>query len=207
MRGRLAVIGCFAAGYGLMFCLAWFLVGRIDLSVYLDAIMLFFKSGMTLHFLLAALLFACGATLLKKGHGTATKSRGWILLTLTFPICFFVILLGGVFLRRLLPDIPWLFAWFSAGFITVSLASGITFSFTRRNNPKYWLGAVMMLATLYFLLAIAVVPQFGDIERIYRLSMGSVTTLSDGRLPLLLTGISLAFTAGFLKTIWRPSWK
>jgi len=50
-----AAICGFIVSYALVFCLAWFLVNRVDLFPHLDRVMLFFKNGMTLHILLAAL--------------------------------------------------------------------------------------------------------------------------------------------------------
>ncbi len=208
LRRRLAAIAGFTATYGLVFWLAWLLVSRVDLPAHLDAVMLFFKNGMTLHFLLAGLLLLWGVALLKRGNDTEPGSHGWLLLTLPCPVCFAVILFSGAFLRILLPDVPGLFVLLYAGFITVSLISGLVLHIARRRSPEHGLGTVMVLAALYFLITIAVVPQFGDMERIYRLSTGSVTTtLSDSRLPLLLAAMALAFTFGLVKTLRRASWK
>ena len=205
LRWRLAAICGFIVSYALVFCLAWFLVNRVDLFSRLDTVMIFFKNGMTLHILLAALLLVWGVTLLKKGGGTEVRSHGWLLLALPCPVCFSVILFSGAFLHNLLPDIPWLFAWLYAGFILISLISGLALARFGKGNNEHGLGSIMVLAALYFLITIAVVPQFGDIERIYRLSLNSVTILENSRLPLLLVGMSLAFMVGFLKTIRRSS--
>ncbi len=207
LPGRLAAVCGFLAGYGAVFWLAWLLVSRVDLLARLDTVMLFFKNGMTLHLLLAGLLLLWGVALLKKEDQAAAGSHGWLLLTLPCPVCFSVILFSGGFLRILLPDVPWLFGWLFAGFIIVSLISGISLALFGRGNAEHGLGTVMVLAALYFLVTIAVVPQFGDIERIYRLSRTSGTTLADSRLPLLLAATGLAFAAGFLRTLWRSSWK
>jgi predicted transporter len=207
LSGRLAAFCGFIAGYGIVFFPAWFLASRTNLLSHLDTIMLFLKNGMALHFLLAALLLIWGLALLQKGRGAEPKSHGWLLLTLPCPVCFSVILFSGAFLHNLLPDVPYPFAWLFAGFITVSLMSGLALSFVQQGNPEHSLGTVMVLAALYFLLTIAVVPQFGEIERIYRLSRTSVTSLADSRMHLLLAGMSLAFTIGLLKTVWRLSWK
>jgi predicted transporter len=202
LRWRLAAICGFIVSYALVFCLAWFLVNRVDLFSHLDRVMLFFKNGMTLHILLAALLLVWGVTLLKRGDGPEARSHGWLLLALPCPVCFSVILFSGAFLHNLLPDVPWLFVWLYAGFILISLISGLALA---RLGKEHGLGSIMVLAALYFLITIAVVPQFGDIERIYRLSLNSVTILENSRLPWLLVGMSLAFMVGFLKTIRRSS--
>ncbi|WP_456386962.1 DUF2162 family putative transporter [Desulfolithobacter sp.] len=69
LSGRLAVLCGFIAGYGIVFFLAWFLASRTDLLSHLDTIMLLLKNGMTLHFLLAALLLAWGTALLGGKQG------------------------------------------------------------------------------------------------------------------------------------------
>jgi len=205
-RWRLAATYCFIACYALVFSLAWFLVEQVDLFSHLDTVMLFFKNGMTLHIVLAALLLIWGVTLLKRGSDQETKSHGWLLLALPCPVCFSVILFSGAFLHNLLPDLPWLFAWLYLGFILISLISGVTLTRFGKGNNEHGLGSIMVLAALYFLITIAVVPQFGDIERIYRLSQGSVTILENNQLSRFLAGAALAFAMGFFRTFRRSAW-
>ncbi|MFH0784917.1 MAG: DUF2162 family putative transporter [Pseudomonadota bacterium] len=199
-----AFIGFFSS-YGLVFLLAWLVVGWIDLSSHLNAVMLFAKNGMTVHFLLAAVLLLWGVALLKKKGAPNDRSRGWLLLALPCPVCFSVILCSGAFLHNLFPKNPWLFAWLFTGFISASLACALCFVLFSKGNAEHGLGRIMVLAALYFLVTIAVVPQFSDFERIYRVSKATVI-LVDHRLPLLLAGISLAFAGGFIQTIRRPLW-
>jgi len=201
---RFWVLVGFVASYALVFGLAWLVATRVDLLAHLDTVMLLFKNGMTLHMLLAVLLLLWGAALLKKRQGAKEKSRGWLLLALPCPVCFSVILFAGSFLHNLLPDVPYLFAWLFAGFTTLSLFSAIGFALLGGESGEHGLGAAMVLAALYFLVTIAVVPQFGDLERIYRVSKSTVIVV-DQRLPLFLAGMSLVFATGFLKTLKRIS--
>jgi predicted transporter len=157
--------------------------------------------------MLAALLLVWGVVLLKKSGGCEHNSRGWMLLSMPCPVCFAVILFSAAFLRRLLPDTPWAFVCLGAGFILVSLISGAGLAFFNRGDPEQGLGAVMVLAALYFLITIAVAPQFADIERIYRISKSSGAAMPDKRLLLLLMGLAPAFAAGFIQAIRKTSWK
>ena len=199
---RLLAFCCFCISYGLVFVSAWYLVGRVDLSAHLETVMLVAQYGMTVHFLLAALLLVWGVALLQKSGERPDGSQGWLLLALPCPVCFSVILCSGAFLHNLFPETPWLFPRLFAGFIGVSLVSALVFALYAKGSAEHGLGRVMMLAALYFLVTIAVVPQFGELERISRISKSTVI-LADHRLPLFLAGMSLVFTFGFLKTLKR----
>lgn len=204
MARRLWVLVGFAAGYALVFGLAWLVVSRIDPLAHLDTVMRLFKNGMTLHMLLAVLLLLWGAALLKKRVAPQGQSRGWLLLALPCPVCFSVILFAGSFLHNLLPDVHGLFAWLFAGFIGVSLVSALVFALFAKGGAEHGLGRVMVLAALYFLVTITVVPQFADLERIYRISKSTVMVV-DQHLPLFLAGMFLVFITAFLTTFRRVS--
>ncbi len=203
---RLWLTCAYLVSYATIFTLAWFLVCRINLLTRLDTVMLFFKNGMTLHFLLAALLLIWGITLLKQSPQVHKTSRAWLLLALPCPVCFSVILFSGAFLHNLLPQATNIFTWLFAGYAGLSLSTSFLLLACGRNNPEHTLGSIMILAALYFLVTIAVVPQFADIERIYRLSRSSVTTLPQQQLPLLLASMGAAFGFGFFRKARKNSW-
>ncbi len=203
--GRLTTLLSFLASYALVFWLAWFLVITVDFVTQLDKVMLFFKNGMTLHFLLAGLLLIWGVTLLKSRQ--KEHSHAWLLLALPCPVCFSVIVFSGGFLHSLWPENQYIFPALATVFSSIALVSAFIVVFFIRGCAEQSLGAVMLLAALYFLITLAVVPQFGDIERIYRLSKTSVTVLTDPKLPLFFTGLGLAFAAGFLLSLRKEgSW-
>lgn len=207
IKRRIAAISVFLTAYGAVFLLSRFLVTRIDLTASIDGMMMFFKSGMTLHLVLAGLMLLWGTGLLKRRTGGDEQSRGWFLLAVPCPVCFSVILFSSAFLYSMRPDAPLVFVCFFAGFAALSLVSALCFSLVRVDTPEHGLGAVMVLTALYFLITIAVVPQFRDAERVYRLGLGSAPGISLKQAFFLAAGTGLAFTAGALKTIWRPSWK
>jgi predicted transporter len=205
-KKTMAILG-FIGTYGLIFWLAWLLIRKVNFLEHLDKVMLFFENGMTLHFVLAGLLLVWGIALLKKDSSQSKHTHAWLLLTLPCPVCFSVILFSGSFLVSLSPDIPWLFGGLATGFIVVSLLTSLVIVFASKGNPKQNLGTIMMLVALYFLLSMIVIPQFTDFERIYRLSLGSVTTMQSEKFPLLLTMVSIIFTLSFIKSFWRTRWK
>ncbi|HET98400.1 MAG TPA: hypothetical protein ENN98_06875 [Desulfurivibrio alkaliphilus] len=204
VRRNLLVAGGFVWGYLLLFALAWLMVVRFDFLAHLQTVMTLAAGGMLLHFLLAALLLVWGVVLLqKRGHQPAVAGRGWLLLALPCPVCFAVILFSMAFLDNLLPGNPWLIAWLAGGFMAVSLGSGLFFFFLSQKLDGQGLGMVMVLAALYFLVTIAIVPQFGDLERIYRISSNMVVP-ADSRQLLLLGAMALAFGFGFIQSLRRP---
>jgi predicted transporter len=202
VRRNLMVAGAFVCGYLLLFALAWLMVVRFDFLAHLQTLMTLAAGGMLLHFLLAALLLVWGVLLQKRGHQQAVAGRSWLLLALPCPVCFSVILFSMAFLHNLLPGNPWLIAWLAGGFMAVSLGSGLFFFFLNQKVGDQGLGMVMVLAALYFLVTIAIVPQFGDLKRIYRISSNMVV-LADSRLLLLLAGMALAFGFGFIQSLRR----
>ncbi|PTN35578.1 DUF2162 family putative transporter [Desulfonatronum sp. SC1] len=203
LRRNLLVVGGFYGGYLLLFALAWLMVAHFDFLAHLQMVMTLAAGGMLLHFLLAALLLLWGVVLLQKqSDQPAAASRGWLLLALPCPVCFAVILFTMAFLHNLLPGNPWLMAWLAGGFVLVSLGSGLLFFLLNQKVGGHGLGLVMVLAALYFLLTIAIVPQFGDLERIYRISSNMVV-LADSRLLLLLAAMALAFGFGLIQSLRR----
>lgn len=208
LAGKLGVLAGYGLGYGLVFGFAWILLTRINLPDHLETVMHLFQSGMTMHFVLALLLLLRGIVLLGRREKNAGQaSHGWLFLSLPCPVCLSVIVMSCAFLHSFFPENRWIFLWLFAGFILISLATALVLSGQGQGRPEKTLGTVMVLAALYFLITIAVVPQFADVERIYRLSRASGLPLADRRLPMLAVGCVLAFGVGFIKTVWRRAWK
>ncbi len=207
-RGWPAAVLFFATVHAPVFWTAWFVSDRIKAGAYLDRVLLVAENGMALHLLLAALLLVWGVTLLGRCGCSVQKSRGWLLLSLPCPVCFLVIITSGAMAETLMPKIPWLFAYMYAGFVATGLASAFILSrVMRRTPPEHGLGALMVLASLYFLLTVTFAPQMGEVERIYRLSREAVPTAHDNRRYMLLGGFGLAFAAGFATSMRRLRWK
>jgi predicted transporter len=63
--------------------------------------------------------------------------------------------------------------------------------------PEHTLGAAMLLIAVYFILSVIIMPQFGDIDKIYRIAAyrGEKASMNT-RDILLLSSMMFAFFAG-----------
>ena len=195
----------FALSYGLMFYLSWLIVVKIDFLFHLRALMTLFKGGMLVHFLIALLLLWWGARLLLRGP-VQQPSRGWLLLVIPCPVCFTVFLCSSALLENLSGGNVLAMAVLFAGYLFISGVTAAILYFLRPEHKEHMLGSIMVLAALYFLLTVLIVPQFSDIERIYRLSGGrDLSPIENSAYVITLLTASLA--VGIIRTIWRPMWK
>ncbi|MBU2631551.1 MAG: DUF2162 domain-containing protein [Proteobacteria bacterium] len=162
----------FMTVYAMVFGAAAVLLLNVNLTAHIGLMQDFFKSGMTLHFLVAVLLLIWGVFLMKRPRGQTQSSRGWILLVLPCPVCFTVILLSCSFLNAIYPGRIMVFFALYAGFIIVSLA--VAFAITRFVKTlaaaHRFTGMLMVYIAVYFMLSIIVIPQFADLDKIYTIA-------------------------------------
>lgn len=199
----------FALTYALLFVLAAWGLRRFDLPAHLETIQKLLQGGMTVHLLMAGMMIAWGLALLRRNHHQGA-SRGWLLLILPCPVCVTVIVFSLAFVLALFPDnflriTGGLYLVFLAISLSVGLAmAGVMSSLGRRttHSAENLLGGAMVLLGAYFLLSMVVLPQFADVDKIYRLARhktgGSPETLAD-LLPLVLFFV-FSFTVGFGRT-------
>jgi len=202
---RILIALLFMAGYGMVFCVAAVLLLKVNLMAHIDFLQDFFKSGMTLHFILAALLMVWGINLIKKRHESRGSTMGWIPLVLPCPVCIIVILLSCGFLNAVYPGRPFVFLELYTGFIIVSMGVAVTVAWLVRKpgGAEGFLGLLMIYIAVYFMLSIIVVPQFSDLDKIYKVSMSeSVFELSRGKFFLSILTI-IALITGFLNPLKR----
>ena len=192
----------FVTGYALVFMLAAGVVTTINLTAHIDGLQAFFKSGMTLHFIMALLLVLWGIKLLSEKSAQRT-TRGWIPLVVPCPVCFTAILLSSGFVATFYPGSLWVFIGLFAGYILISLAVAFGFFLlvrirNRKGSAEPFLGTLMLYLAGYFLLSVIIIPQFADLDKIYRLSLSdSVFEWSKQNLFVLaiaLTGLAAGFT-------------
>lgn len=195
---RLLLCLGFIAGYLPLFALAWLLVLRFDFLAHLQTVMTLVKQGMTIHFLLAALLLLWGVALLRQEQGARAASHGWLLLATPCPVCFSVILASAGLLHGIYPDNSLIIAWLFGGFMAVALLSALLL-IRPGHLDNHSLGRFMLLAALYFLISVSVVPQFSALERVYRLGSDLAAPM-DFRHILLLAMLAQVFGVGFFKT-------
>lgn len=196
----------FAAGYGLVFLMAWAIIAHVDMTARLDRFTLLFKSGMTLHLILAVLIMIWGAGLLTSRKATGGKrpqpSRVWMALAIPCPVCFTVILLSSGFLAALYPDQTWILAGLYLGFVLTGLSSAFLISRVARGRAEAVLGTLMIYISGYFMLSVLLVPQWADLNKIYRLSLPETSDifgplLVDTRWAILTLFILITFCLGF----------
>lgn len=200
-RKKTGVALAFIGGYGFVFLSAAFLLANVNLAVHLDSLQTFFKSGMTLHFLLALLMGLWGVKLLT--IESAQTSRGWIPLVMPCPVCFTAILLSCSFVKTLYPDNNGLLFGLYLGFILVSLVSfgSMARLIKTSQSADRFLGTLLLYIAGYFMLSVIVIPQFADMERIFRISRPEPISKIEPA-QWLVMGISLAaLVAGLIKPL------
>jgi predicted transporter len=174
----LTVITSFCLCYGLMFLLTWFIVSKVNFLDHLTTFMTFFKGGMIVHFIFAVLLFGWGVRLLTRQ--AVTPSRAWLLLVIPCPVCFTVFLSSTALMDSISGGNPWAMVMLFGGYIFVSGITATVLYYFRPDHKEHMLGSFMVVAALYFLLTVIIVPHFSDIERIYHLSSGKPFISPDG---------------------------
>jgi predicted transporter len=155
---------------------------------------------------MAGVMIAWGLALLRRPHRHGSSSRGWLLLTLPCPVCATVIVFSLAFVLSLFPDH---FA-LTAGslyltFLVISLAMmGLMLGLGRMTalSAENLLGGAMVLLSAYFLLSMAILPQFTDVDKIYRLARYQPSAQPQDLTTLLPLAVLTLFTflAGFGRT-------
>ena len=201
--GRAAVLVLFAVTYALVFALVGLALKVIDPIKHFASIQSFLKSGMTVHMVMAVLMMLWGLILVRQHHHTEADSRGWLLLVLPCPVCATVILFSLALAVSFFPDH---FTAVVGGlyllFLMMGTGSGLLLLLFQKKaqvSPELFLGVVMLLMAGYFILSLTVMPQFAELENVYRLAryQGGHTVL-DHRAVMITVAFCLAFfAAGF----------
>ncbi|MGD9950225.1 MAG: DUF2162 family putative transporter [Desulfobulbus sp.] len=202
-QAKIVRILAFALLYGLLFALVAIGLRVLDPLAHLEGIQHFLQSGMQIHLLMAGVMILWGLVLLRTSHHHGSGSRGWLLLTLPCPVCATVIVFSIAFCLSLFPDrFPQVVGGLYLAFLCISLAAmGLMLGLSRvsKQSAEMLLGGTMILLGAYFLLSMAVLPQFTDVDKIYRLARyqtpGQPQDLT-ALLPFLILSL-LTFAAGF----------
>ncbi len=212
-RERLAGLLLFALVWSLVFAAVALILPRLDPLRHLAAIQSLMGAGMLIHLLLAGLMLIWGAILLRRREAGRAAGRGWLLLVLPCPVCVTVIFLSAAFFSARFPEygaalVPGLYLVFMAIALVAAFigARGLT----RAANPETFLGGTMLLLATYFLLSVTIMPQFTDLDKVYRLAgcPGERTTVDPNQIFPVLVLVGLAFVSGFASTwkrtgLWR----
>ncbi|MFH2058022.1 MAG: DUF2162 family putative transporter [Pseudomonadota bacterium] len=204
-RNRTMICVGFVAAYGFVFLAVVLILTKINLSHHIELLQDFFKSGMTLHFLMALLTGGWGVRLLLKNKQIQNTSRGWILLVLPCPVCLSVILLSCSFVSVLYPGRPLVFVSLYAGFILISFVAAVLFAVILKDRVAAgpFLGILMLYIAGYFLLSVIVIPQFADLDKIYRISLiGQGIKITRETIIVIIISLS-ALAVGLIKPLKR----
>ncbi len=195
-----------AALYGFLTLGCWFLLNKINLLNHLGFITTVSTGSMTVHGIFALLLFIWGAYLLTTSSDQHDGSYGWLLLVIPCPVCLLVFICSTALLHSFFPEKTEVLVLLYAGFITLSYTVALLFIFLfRAFQPEKVLGNTMLFCALYFLLTVVMVPQFSQIERIYRLCSGRAAL--PQHYGELFGAAAILLIIGFMLQLKREIWK
>jgi predicted transporter len=204
----------FALTYLLLFLVSSLILQRVDLMTHFATVQKFLQSGMLVHIIMAAGLAAWGIILLKrKEQISAHASYGWLALIVPCPICLTVIFLSVAFIVAYFPDAGHLAViWAYIVFMGIALFTvlGMTlWGIKSSSTPEADMGAAMLIIAVYFFLSVIIMPQFGEMDSIYRIAAykGEKQTIKIGELSWLYVIMAALFAAGFLKMIIKSKRK
>ena len=200
---KAVVLLAFLFSYSVVFLLAALVLKRVDLVRHLDTVQSLIRSGMLIHLLMAGLMAVWGVALLKQKPDTMSVSRGWLLLVLPCPVCATVIAFYAAFLFMLFPDqaVASLAALYTAFILISAVAATLVYLYEIRSRQNVTqsreslLGGAMLLMAAYFLLSVTLMPQFGDLDKVYRLACYPCDSARTGALSVLV--VSAAAAAAF----------
>lgn len=171
----------FSLTYLLLFGAVVYILQRFDFTAHLDSIQRFLQSGMLVHLLIAALMIVWGILLLKRDGGESgnkskrhKKSKSWLILAMPCPLCFTVILFSAGVVLAMYPD-HFLRSGliFYGAFMVISLFTPVLvhlFGKKALSSPDSFLGGAMLLIAVYFFLSATIMPQFAELDQIYRMA-------------------------------------
>jgi predicted transporter len=215
-RERLLGLVAFAGVWAAVFSAVALVLPRLDPLRHLAAIQSFMRAGMLIHLVMAGLMAVWGVVLLRRSESPARGSRGWLLLVLPCPVCVTVIFLSAAFFLARFPEhgallVPGLYL----AFMGIALAAAALAGRRPRGRPEggapaavapeSFLGGAMLLLAVYFFLSVTIMPQFADLDKVYRLAGphgdARAAVANPSRLVPVLAAVT-AFAAGF-GTTWK----
>ena len=192
--------------YLLLFFSLYTLTRHFQLLNYLDRFLQVLRYGMAIHLLIALGLILWGVSLLLRQTPLLQRERSnkeALLLIFPCPVCATVILLTISLAHSVLPfsllsTTGLLFGTFSI----ISLATVATlFPFRRKigKSDSSFLGLVMVIVALYFLLTVLIAPVYQETQDVYRLASQNTgnTPLDLKSFLVLLVAVATLFSIGF----------
>lgn len=204
LKNRIIGFIIFSLSYMAVFFAAELLISNINPEVHLMKIQKILKSGMLIHIVMAFFMLLWGVLLLRHKGSDHKKSKGWMLLAFPCPVCITVIFISLGFLITLYPDNPkTVVSGLYAAFIGINLFTVICIGLYRKHRDvelESFLGSIMLLIAVYFIVSVTVMPHFSDIDKVYRLATYKGNQPPQELLhivPFLLLTV-FAFAGGFI---------
>ena len=192
-----------AALYALVFAGVYLLAAKVNLLAHYDLFEPLWQHGLTLHWLVAALMFFWGFLLLRQRPEAccAGRTKGWLALVIPCPVCLSVLFMSTTGLTLYFPqEAARATAALFGAFALLALAAGLMALKGRSpaaGAAERTLGLTMMLTAAYFMVSALILPQFAEISKVYRLAAYAAENKGGGPTARLeIWGLVLAVAAG-----------
>jgi predicted transporter len=203
LRKKLIFLFLYSLVYLLIFMLSSHILQGINIIHYFELVQGLLKSGMLIHILIACGLVIWGIILLKRADKPGDGSFAWVALIIPCPVCVTVIFFSSAFLLSYFPHFGYVAVLGSyVGFMAIVIVTVISMTLWGGkfgSTPESILGSAMLIIAVYFFLAVIIMPQFGDIDKIYRLAayQGEKQIIDKSHVLLLYSIMATLFTTGF----------
>lgn len=202
--GKALGLCAYALIYAGIFSLSFWVLEQVSILNHFQAFQEVMQSGMLIHVILAGLLMVWGLILLASGRMGMKTSLGWLALVMPCPVCALVIFFNVSLLLAFFPGAgltALLLVW--AGFVGTGLGSALilTILLSRlETSPESVLGGAMVSIAAFFLLSVIVMPQFSQLDEIYRLAayQGEASLVNPAKAAGLAVFALTAIVIGFI---------
>lgn len=204
VKGQILFICGFAFTYFFIFFISYLILRQINIIEHHTAFHRLFRSGMYIHFFMAVGLIVWGIYLLKKEGAMPGTSKAFWILIIPCPVCTTVVFLTTGFLMAYFPNISLLAVMCAYVFFIlinfVTIVSLALWDIRADITPEHTLGTAMLFIAIYFILSILIMPQFSDIDTIYRIAAyrGEEASMNTRDILFLLAAVSAFFITGYL---------
>lgn len=204
---KIKYISFIMLSYLSLFLIILFVISFIPLLSYIEHMIKTLNYGMLIHIVLAFGIFIWGLSLLKQreDQSKAGSCGGAMLLSIPCPVCALVILIT-VSLTHFVLSIPII----SAALILFGVFSGIILLTITLLSPfrkkigeasSRFLGVVMIIISIYFILTILIAPVYQEAKDIYQLAsdMTKKDSLDLFSFVILIIAAVVLFGFGFIR--------
>jgi len=204
MKTRLFFLSLYGLVYLFLFLLCSHTVQGARTILYFDAVQGLLKSGMSIHALMAGGLTVWGVVLLKRGDRFNRGTYGWLVMMAPCPVSIAAIFLGTALVLSYFPDsghVPVVLTYLVfMGIVLITVISMRLWGYRSASTAASTMGGAMLIMAVYFFLCVIMMPQFRDIDKIYRVAAykGEKRTINPGHSLLLCSIMAVSFTGGFI---------